>query len=68
MLHRIAVYITITYELAVIMYPQLTEKETEAEGDPVICPSNRASGKRKFCEHLIENLSVTKKCHTQIRG
>lgn len=27
-----AVYITITYELAIIMYVQLTAKKTEAEG------------------------------------
>ena len=34
--------------LAVIIYPHLIDKETEATRGPAFCPSNRASGKRKF--------------------
>ena len=41
--------------LAVIMYPHLTDKETEATRSPAFCPSNRASKKRKFV-NLKENL------------
>ena len=60
----ICVCITITYELPVIIHPHLTDRETEAERGPVICPSSRASVKRKSV-NLVENLSVTNKCHTE---
>lgn len=44
--------ITVSYELAVIIYPHLTDKLTEAEKGLVICPSNRASV--EVCKRLVE--------------